>query len=87
MDSISFSESFFLNFKNKVQEGKVETSQINPLISLNPFGLLIFFSSKTTFAESKHRTSSSNAWLWKLASQRFVNNFNDKVTSRFITYY
>ena len=33
MDSNSFSERFFFfNFKNEVQEGKVETSQINPLI-------------------------------------------------------
>ena len=32
MDSNSFSERFFFNFKNEVQQGKVETSQINPLI-------------------------------------------------------
>ena len=34
MDSNSFSERFFFNFKNEVQQGKVETmaSQSNPII-------------------------------------------------------
>ena len=32
MDSNSFGERFFFNFKNEVQQGKVEISQINPII-------------------------------------------------------
>ena len=85
MDGISFSKSFI--FVLKMRSRKAKQKPVRSILSLNPFGLLIFFSSKTTFAESKHRTSSSIARLSKLASQRFVNNFNDKVTTKFITYY